>query len=118
MVKGLHQRRYESVCVGYEGIRLFLRIILAKGHKINIFGIQKKSYVFHIHPQAVIGGNEDQKRLVISQMRLGPHQNRCVRNPVCQFGGSIAGARQNRHNIQITLGAYRLRCPRFWPPVP
>ena len=26
MVKGLHQRRYESVCVGYEGIRLFLRI--------------------------------------------------------------------------------------------
>lgn len=72
MVKGLHQRRYESVCVGYEGIRLFLRIILAKGHKINIFGIQKKSYVFHIHTQAVIGGNEDQKRLVISQMRLGP----------------------------------------------
>ena len=39
---------------------LFLRIILAKGHKINIFGIQK-SPMFSYSSQAVIGGNEDQK---------------------------------------------------------
>ena len=66
----LLNRRYEKFCAGNHGVGLFFRVILAKGNKIDILGIQKQADIFHIHSQRVIGGDGYEQRFIVSEMCL------------------------------------------------
>jgi len=101
----------QKFCESCHGIGFCLIIILAEGNKIDVFGIQEDSDVFHVHAQGIVGGKGEHQRLVIAQVGFGSHQHRRIGNPIGQFGQGISGTGGNNKNIHQSFWTDRF-CPR------
>ena len=69
---------------------------------------EKLSDIFGIARQRVVGGDGDDDRALVAQVRLGGEGHRRVGNAVCEFCQRIARARRNDEDIQQLLRSDRL----------
>ena len=87
-----------------HGIGLFFWVILTKRNKIDIFGVQKKADIFHIHSQCIVGGDRDKQRFFVPQMSLGCHEGGSICDAVGKFCYGIACAGENHQFLYSTAG--------------
>ena len=102
--KGVGHGLFQKIKIADERIGLFFGIILMHGYEIDVFPIEKLTYIFEIGGKRVVAGKGDDDGAIASKLCLCRHGDGTVRDARCKLGEGISRAGGNDEHIEYEGG--------------